>query len=531
VEKTVTGGQAKHPIKRDGTGGLPKVKELANRSGVLGWVVLSVSMIVRAADYTVKLEPDTAKRKVIAIGPAPVSATLSLTPELPWKIGSSQIAAQDTFLWWGPYGYTEGTSPQPYLHSYRMLNASSSREYIKITGKLVKDGSGSATPPWFRVTVPSVDIDWDEFKDADDEAGEDSRKPYCLVSSSMNGRRKLLIRNPLSRDDSDLTGMSSDMLITLGSGVANCFRLLRANGTVFMANTGTLSVNLNSVSTWPMELYVDAISGRPASDVVIDLEGPAGPDGQRARDRIQGTTAISLTLDDPIWWFDGADPGGGYHVQATLSATAPEGGQFVWRVVAGGGRVDLNNGGVDADEITAVDDNTVAVKSTGASSAIDDVIITLVHNGTMAGQYKLTVRKPGAPRLVSGYPTDIALSAGFRTRYLFQMLDQFGADVPFDMPINESFSAWTSDHPPVLWLLPSPNGMVTTSIIGYTHAFSDTYSIITGLPLPVGPNDPGANEKITHATQYYRAGSTAPGQGILFKQHTLQFYRGKARQE
>lgn len=159
--------------------------------------------------------------------------------------------------------------------------------------------------------------------------------------------------------------------------------------------------------------------------------------------------------------------------------------------------------------------------------------ISLTYNGTVTSQFKLTVRKPGTPRLIDGYPSDVAVLTGFRTRYLFQLLDQFGLEVPFNLPINEAFSAWASDWSGEQWPVPEPNGFMSTVINNVSHAFSDTYAYIFpfGFPSPVNPTDPDADDKVQHATQYYRAGSTTVGRGILFKQQVLQFYRGKARQE
>ena len=271
-----------------------RVMKAFGRMGGMLCVLASISMSanMRAADYSVTLEPDTAKRKVVALHGAPASVTLRLTPETPWKIGASSISAQDTFLWSGPSGNTAGSSPQPYVHTYRALNVSSSREYVKISGKLVQDGEGSGTSPSFSVTVPSVDIDWADYASASDEAEEDSRNVVCPVTSNMNERRKILIRRPNQKDDSALIGSSPNMVITLTSGVAGCFRLLKADGKEF--NQGTIA--LNSVSSWPLELYVDALPGKPVSEVGIELQGPTGPGGGRAKDKICGTTAVSVKL-------------------------------------------------------------------------------------------------------------------------------------------------------------------------------------------------------------------------------------------
>ena len=62
---------------------------------------------------------------------------------------------------------------------------------------------------------------------------------------------------------------------------------------------------------------------------------------------------------------------------------------------------------------------------------------------------------------------------------------------------------------------------------------TDTYRMgAAAYPTTFTPslNDPAEGEPVQHATQYYRAGSTTIGVGILVKQHTTQFCRGYARQ-
>jgi len=108
--------------------------------GVMMIVMMNVARL-SGAQYSVELEPDTAKRQVIAIGYGARTAELSLHPEVPWRIGSSRIDAQDDVLWSGPYGSYGTSDPTPCLHRYLMLNAHSSREYVKITGVLTQDGA------------------------------------------------------------------------------------------------------------------------------------------------------------------------------------------------------------------------------------------------------------------------------------------------------------------------------------------------------------------------------------------------------
>ena len=48
---------------------------------------------------------------------------------------------------------------------------------------------------------------------------------------------------------------------------------------------------------WPLELYVEALPNKPASDLEITLKGPAGPDGARTLDKIIGTTGVKVVFD------------------------------------------------------------------------------------------------------------------------------------------------------------------------------------------------------------------------------------------
>ncbi len=243
------------------------------------------------------------------------------------------------------------------------------------------------------------------------------------------------------------------------------------------------------------------------------------------------TGVLNVDLSTNLWWFAGENPGGGYEIQAPLTAAPVTTGTFKWDVTAGTSIVDLNNGGADADSITATDDNSVTVKSTGASSSIGDVTIAFTYNGVAVCSYDLTVRKPGTPQLLTGFPTDAPWMLGYITTYRFKVLDQFGADVPFDMPVNESFGTWTSDLWYELWPDPTPNGTSTQPYLGIAHQFKDEYGASQLVPSSVDPSDPAAGEPVQHATQYYRAGSLTPGAGILIKQHTVQMFRGYSRQQ
>ena len=107
--------------------------------------------------YEIHLEPDAAKRRTVTVcrSQGPETAALYLSAPAPWVIAGSAITAQDDNLWGG-----FSTAPNSPTHIYRMVNAHSSQQYVGIYGLLTQPGQGEGTPPWFRATVPSVDIDW-----------------------------------------------------------------------------------------------------------------------------------------------------------------------------------------------------------------------------------------------------------------------------------------------------------------------------------------------------------------------------------
>ena len=142
-------------------------------------------------------------------------------------------------------------------------------------------------------------------------------------------------------------------------------------------------------------------------------------------------------------------------------------------------------------------------------------------------EYKLTVFAPDTAAVVSG--TDSAWGDyGYKSIYTMEVRDQFGDVLPAEIEVNENFGAWVSDYSGENWGPVQPNGSMTGDI-----QFTDTYGItgVTYVPLPVNPGDAGANTKVEHAEQCYRAGSTTPGDGRPIKTHTCQYYRGKGRQE
>lgn len=129
-------------------------------------------------------------------------------------------------------------------------------------------------------------------------------------------------------------------------------------------------------------------------------------------------------------------------------------------------------------------------------------------------------------------PDDDTWDEGWISAYLIEVRDQFDRRLPADIEVNESFGTWESDFPNEDWGAGPPNGLMTGGAAG-TARFWDNYGYreSTSLPSPVNPGSPGYTQKVDHAPQTYRAGSTDIGDGLVIKTHTFQRYRGMGRQE
>ena len=235
---------------------------------------------------------------------------------------------------------------------------------------------------------------------------------------------------------------------------------------------------------------------------------------------------VKITQGADLWWFNFEDAIA-YQEMIELTADGAQVGTFLWEVTQGQDIVNLNNGGVDADTITAVNDNTVMVRSINASAAPDDVAVRLKINGAVVFTHKLTVYSPASAVLVEGYPFDDSYNNGFESVYLMTVKDQFDNVIPYELEVNEDFGVWGPDYLGENWDEPDPDGTITRG-----RQFPDGY-VVDGelVPMPVHPWHPEADVKVQNAPQWYYAGSTTPGRGKMIKSHTCQYYRGKGRQE
>lgn len=148
--------------------------------------------------HTVEVSPNKAKNKAFRMTEGSAACDLYLTPKSPWTIRDSKIVESDDRTLWKRLNKA---------HYFILPYDFGGHEYVKIEGDLYKQGNGKGPGkpdlPWFSVTVPKVDLQWDEkHGDAAKEEKEDETPAILVVTESKNVFGKLIIKAP--KDDFSL---------------------------------------------------------------------------------------------------------------------------------------------------------------------------------------------------------------------------------------------------------------------------------------------------------------------------------------
>lgn len=196
---------------------------------------------------------------------------MHLSPVSPWMLTESRIIDQeyDLMLW------KQLSVSHFHLQDSAILNpvqsgAYSSQEYVMIAGKLAKPsgaGNGVASAPAFKLTVPSVDVDWESYPDKiKDEPGEDGRLVYLPVTTDVTQHRMISVNDP--RDDF----AKVHPIMTLSWTPADKAKLWRTDGTAFV-NRGEIDARkiVKDEGGFPLRLRVEPLN--PCAELKITLKG------------------------------------------------------------------------------------------------------------------------------------------------------------------------------------------------------------------------------------------------------------------
>jgi hypothetical protein len=152
-----------------------------------------------------------------------------------------------------------------------------------------------------------------------------------------------------------------------------------------------------------------------------------------------------------LWFFDGADAAN-YSERVTLNSVGTSTASFEWAVISGGDKIMFENG---ADRIVTVDDSTVDIistaASTAASSVINDVIVTLSIDGSAACVFNTVVFAPD--HLVHLGDDDFPVGGfGYESVINYRIEDQFRRVLPNPVEVNEDWGPTVSDFPRENWI-------------------------------------------------------------------------------
>ena len=236
---------------------------------------------ISVSAYDIDLEPDAAKRRTVTVfkSQGPQTALLYLKAPSPWVIAGSAITAQDDSLW-----SAVSTTPNTRTHVYQMVNAHSSQQHVSIFGFLTQPGPGPGRNPWFKATVPAVDIDWEAHSGAGHESDEDAWTGLCPVTTDQSRRSKIIVR-PLKDDFGLVSGW-----MTLECWPTDGVRFLKEDGATALWHGASVSY-----SETPLTLYVDPVPEK-AGPFTVTLKGDMDDAFNRPTDYLTGR-AVLLDLD------------------------------------------------------------------------------------------------------------------------------------------------------------------------------------------------------------------------------------------
>lgn len=238
--------------------------------------------------------------------------------------------------------------------------------------------------------------------------------------------------------------------------------------------------------------------------------------------------------DNALWYFGGMNPAR-YNTTVNADVTNDGGlvGTFAWSLSDDNATLRIGTDpNTDHGLSVETTNGEIFVRSEAATLALgEDTILTVTFtpaagstDAPFTSSAPIKIHAPASKVVMS--ITDAASGTGWTTTYTMQILDQFGIILPWDVPVNETFTGWVPDATGENWLHNDPTGTVLDP-----YADEDLYGSPPGVisPNAVNPKTPGWNQLVDHTTQTYYVGSTIPGEGIAVGSHVVNFYAGEAR--
>ncbi|MCK9588537.1 MAG: hypothetical protein M0Q93_04115 [Terrimicrobiaceae bacterium] len=238
---------------------------------------------------------------------------------------------------------------------------------------------------------------------------------------------------------------------------------------------------------------------------------------------------------DEIWWWDGENQASPYENKRTLQATGlPSNKTITWKL---NGQTDVVNFGNNQETITGTDQSR-EIHTVGYSSNEYNLYVELELDGKTVAS---TEDDKFTARTVASTPNTHADSNPppapyvWETIYTMTAKDKFGQEVP-NIDVCELFNpaaAWAQDSSN--WIRPGTYGNGQTDGAAKFRDFYKPNQSITLSPTAVSAGSSGSGTPTLHTNQKYLFGGTSSNPGFNAtgqeaESHTIQFFRGKARQ-
>jgi len=296
-------------------------------------------------------------------------------------------------------------------------------------------------------------------------------------------------------------------------------------------NPRTLHTNPPSSET--SALVVSTTERTRPGVYTLELHGT----GPKCGDYTPATTTLEIapkiTGPATVWWFNREEPDG-YDVDVRLDVLPINKGPYAFRVVTGSQYAQFLNGSptfTTSSPAARVEAKAAPPKNQGNAT------VTVRVRGVTSDPHKLKVLRPYRDvYLFTADRAGVGIYAGsFESNIHYKIIDQFGRQLPANVPINERFNStpipddaaanWSTAGAPLACA-----GGVCPSIAPadwMDFIAIDRHPTLT--PLPLRPQTPLRTQKIDHWSGMWRVGSGVVGRGVPVHTNVWQRYRDHGR--
>lgn len=266
----------------------------------------------------------------------------------------------------------------------------------------------------------------------------------------------------------------------------------------------------NEIAEMPAQAEDQSEEAAQTAQAAPEGEAPPQPSPAPA-------TAARAIIVGPreMWYFNNETPPN-YRTRKQLR-TNRAGGTFNWSVSS---QLTLSSP-TDARPVVTTRDK---------SASRDDAWIRIQHtaaDGTVsAASYSLTVLAPDSLTHLRNVDNPDGTYA-YSCEIHYSIHDQFGTQLPRDVPINEQFTAApTADFAGMDWRRGNEGSSTVSPADWFDHIQGESAG---HTPAPVAPGSPDAGVAVYHWPGTWRVGSLTIGNGRNVANVTWQKYRGYAR--